>query len=527
MAEKKTKGPTALIILDGWGVAPPSQGNAVTLAKTPFFNKLTASCPTFTLQASGEAVGLPWGVMGNSEVGHLNIGAGKIIYQDLPRINRLIVNGDFFKNEAILKAIKHAEENKSNIHLMGLVSRGNVHSSLDHLFSLIDCASQHKFDRIFIHAFLDGRDAPKDSAKVFVFELEEKLKFYKRGKIASLSGRYYAMDRDNHWERIEKVYRLMTTGKGKPSKNVLEAIKSSYQSNVFDEEFEPTVILGSDGSLLSTVQENDAIIYFNFRPDRARELTRAFVLDDFSGFDRGPKIKNLFFVTMTEYEEGLPVEIISPPERIIMPLARVISEAGFRQLHIAETEKYAHVTYFMNGGLEKPFEKEDWVLVPSPRIASYDQKPEMSAPTVTQKVIEAISSNKYDFIVLNFANLDMVGHTGNLQATIKATETVDKLLGEIILAILEKNGNIIITADHGNAEELVNLRNGEIDKEHSNNPVPLIIVGHDYEIIQDGNNAPVDLSLMPPIGVLADIAPTILKIMDIKQSQEMTGTPLV
>ncbi|MEK7580154.1 MAG: 2,3-bisphosphoglycerate-independent phosphoglycerate mutase [Patescibacteria group bacterium] len=527
MPEKQAKKLTVLVILDGWGIAPPSQGNAITLAKTPFFNKLTASCPTFTLQASGEAVGLPWGVMGNSEVGHLNIGSGKIIYQNLPRINRLIISGEFFKNEVILKAIKHAKKNNSNLHLMGLVSRGNVHSSLDHLYALIDCASQQNFERVFIHAFLDGRDTPKDSAKIFIAELEEKLKFYKRGKIATISGRYYAMDRDNHWERIEKVYRMMTEGKGQSSKNTLGTIKTSYQNNIFDEEFGLTVITDKNGLPLATVQENDALIYFNYRPDRARELTRAFVSDDFSGFNRGSKIKNLFFATMTEYEDGLPVEIISPTELITTPLAKVISENNLAQLHVAETEKYAHITYFLNGGSEKSFSGEDWVLVPSPRIASYDEKPEMSAPIVAQKVIEAISSNKYDFIAINFANPDMVGHTGNLSATVKATEIIDKLLGEIILAALEKNGNIIITADHGNAEELVNLRNGEIDKEHSTNPVPLIIVGHDYEITRANDYVSSDLSLVPSIGVLADIAPTILKIMGIKQPPEMTGTPLI
>lgn len=520
---KKNK-PVVLVILDGWGIAPPSHGNAITLAKTPFFNKAVSSYFTTTLQASSLSVGLSWGECGNSEIGHLNLGAGRIIYQTLPRIDKSISDKDFFQNEKFLQAIEHVKKNDSKIHLLGLVSSGGVHSSIEHLFALLKLCQDKKMERVFIHAILDGRDTPFNSGRQFIDELEKKIKELKTGKIATLMGRFYAMDRDNHWERIEKAYLAMTAGEGRTATSPSEAISNSYAEKNFDEEFLPTIIL-ENGKPTALIEDNDAVIFFNFRPDRARELTKAFVLEDIEEkFKRKKKINNLFFVTMSEYEEGLPVAIAFPPEKINNPLAKILSDRGLFQLHIAETEKYAHVTYFFNGGREKPFLNEEWLLIPSPRVSSYDQKPEMSARAVTEKVILAINSDKYDFILVNFANPDMVGHTGNIEATIKAIEFLDNSLEQIAEATLKKNGIVIITADHGNAEEMISIRTGQMDKEHSTNPVPFILIGKDWE---EKKKEPVDLSLMTPTGILADVAPTILKLMNIPQPKEMNGNSLI
>ncbi len=515
--------PIVLIILDGWGIAPPSHGNAITLAKTPNFSKLISSYPTMSLSASGIEVGLSWGEQGNSEVGHLNLGSGKIVYQILPKIDKAIKDGDFFKNEAFLEVIKHVRKNNSKLHLIGLVSKGNVHSSMDHLFALLQLCQIKKIKNTFIHAILDGRDTPYNSASSFIKELQEKIKELKTGKIATLAGRFYAMDRDNHWERIEMVYKAMTEGEGRKANSPSQAIANSYAQKNFDEEFLPTVIL-ENGKPTALIDDNDGIIFFNFRPDRARELTKAFVLPDFDGFQRKKILKNLFFVTFVEYEEGLPTKVAFYPEKIEYPLARVLSENGFSQLHIAETEKYAHVTYFFNGGREEKFPGEDWILIPSPRVVSYDQKPEMSAKEITEKVISFLNLDKYDFILINFANPDMVAHTGEMIATIKAIETVDFCLGQIINKVLEKNGLAIVTADHGNAEELINLQTGEVDKEHSTNPVPFILVANHLK--EEKKEVP-DLSLVQPIGILADVSPTILKILNIPQPKEMNGLPLI
>ncbi len=527
---KKNKS-VILIILDGWGIAPPSQGNAIFLAKKPVFDKTLISYPVKVLQAAGEAVGLSWGEMGNSEVGHLNLGAGKIVYQDLPRINRTIVNGEFFKNSALLSALKHTRRYNSKLHLIALISNGNIHGSIEHLYATLELAKQNALSQVYIHAILDGRDTPFNSGLDFLSELEKRIKIVGLGKIASISGRYYAMDRDGHWERTEKVYLAMTEGLSPNyTSDSISALKESYQKNIFDEEFIPTVVVQSDNLSkpmpVAKVSDNDAIIFLNFRADRARQLTKAFVLPGFENFKRPRLLQNLLFVTMVEYEVGLPVQVAFPPETVEYPLARVISEAGFTQLHIAETEKYAHVTFFFNGGKELPFLGEERILIPSPRISSYDQMPEMSAKDISEKVIEAIRADKYNFIVVNFANPDMVGHTGNLEATIKAIEFLDHLLGEILVAVLEADGTAIITADHGNAEELINLRNGEIDKEHSLNPVPFILVGKNYELTELLKNVP-DLSTFTASGVLADVAPTILKIMGLSIPKEMTGIPLV
>ncbi|PKL72741.1 2,3-bisphosphoglycerate-independent phosphoglycerate mutase [Candidatus Kuenenbacteria bacterium HGW-Kuenenbacteria-1] len=523
------KKPIVLIILDGWGVAPASRGNGISLAKTPNFNKYITTYFSAVLQASGEAVGLPYGEVGNSEVGHLNLGAGKIVYQNLPRINKSILDGSFFNNKVFLEACSYTKENNSALHLMGLVSNGGTHSFNEHLFGLLELAKKEKQKRVYIHAFLDGRDVAYNSGIEFIKELEEKINQIGIGKIATISGRFYAMDRDNHWDRIEKTFLAMTEGQSEKSFNdSIEAIQDSYDRNIFDEEFLPTVLLNENKEPITKIQDKDAVIFFNFRSDRARELTQAFVLPDFQNFKRPQFLKNLYFATMTEYEKDLLVKIAFSPEEIKMPLAKILSDSGLNQLHIAETEKYAHVTYFFNGGEEKPFKGQSNIVVPSPQISSYAEQPKMSAPIIIEKLLQEISKDEYDFIVVNFANTDMVGHTGNLKAVIQATEYIDECLKKIVDEILSKNGTALITADHGNAEEVINLYTGEIDKEHSSNPVPFILIGKQWEnkAIELGRINP-DLSGLVSSGVLADIAPTILKIMNISEPEEMTGNSLI
>ncbi|MBU4332447.1 2,3-bisphosphoglycerate-independent phosphoglycerate mutase [Patescibacteria group bacterium] len=519
--------PVALIILDGWGVAPPSIGNAVTSAKTPNFDSYSSFYPAMTLQASGEAVGLPYGEPGNSEVGHMNLGAGRIVYQKLPRITQSIWNGDFFTNKAFLEVCAHVKKNHSKLHLMGLVSSGGVHSYIEHLSALVDLANRQKIKELYIHVFLDGRDTEYNRGINFVNQLQEGLKGYNLGEIATISGRFYAMDRDSHWERIERVYSAMTIGKSdQPNKDPMQAIKDSYAKKIYDEEFVPTNILDDSGKPIGLITDNDGVIFFNFREDRARELTKAFVLPDFKEFVRPKVLKNLFFVTMTEYEKGLPVNIAFYPETINRPLPKILSESGKKQLHVAETEKYAHVTFFFAGGNEKPFKGQDNILVPSPRIPSYAEKPEMSAYEITDKLVKAIADNTYHFIIVNFANPDMVAHTGVFKAGVKAVECVDVCLDRVVKALLAQDGVAVITADHGNVEEMVNLQTGNIDKEHSTNPVPCIIVGKDFFRSGTNNEKP-DLTLAAPSGVLADVAPTILKIIGIEKPKEITGQPLI
>lgn len=521
--------PVVLIILDGWGVAPPSAGNAISQAKTPYINKLIKSYPALTLHASGEEVGLSWGEIGNSEVGHMNIGAGKLIYQNLSKINRSISDGSFFANEAFLSALDHARKNKSSLHLMGLASSGNVHSSIEHLYSLLDLCAKNKFKNVFVHAFLDGRDMPYNSGLDFIQKLEQKMNELKVGKIASISGRFYAMDRDNHWDRIQAAYQAMVLGEAKEKfTSAIEAVQSSYNNKIYDEEFLPVVIVDEHQKPIKTIQSNDSLIFFNFRSDRAREITKALILPGFEKFPR-QYLENIYFVAMTEYEKDLPVEIAFPPEMINEPLAKVLADNGLKQLHIAETEKYAHVTFFFNGGRESAFENEERILVPSPRISAYDKSPEMSARIITKKASEAIMNNNYDFIVINFANCDMVAHTGNLKATIKACEVVDGCVKRLMEIILAKDGLAIITADHGNAEETINPQSDEIDKEHSTYPVPFILVGKQWEGktggVKEIPNS--DLSLIQPSGILADVAPTILKIMNLPLPEDMTGKSLI
>lgn len=519
--------PIVLLILDGFGVAPSSDGNAITRANMPVYKNVIEHYPAMTVRASGEAVGLSWGQMGNSEVGHLTIGAGRIFFQSLPRINMSIEDGSFFENPALLGAINHAKENKGTLHLMGLCSPGGVHSHIDHLYSLLELCNRNKFKDVAIHAFLDGRDTIYNSGITFIQDLEKKIDELKVGEIATLGGRFYAMDRDNRWDRIQKMYDAMVNGVGEESESPTEAIEASYAKGVYDEEFVPTVI--KKGSKpVATMKSGDSCIFFNFRPDRARQITKALSLPDFDKFERA-QIENFHMVTMMEYEKDFPVEVAFPPLKIDNCLAKIISDAGLRQLHIAETEKYAHVSFFLNGMIEDEFSGEDRVIIPSPRVSSYDKAPEMANVQIADRIVKEIAGGGYDFIVANFASPDMVAHTGNLEATIKAHESIDKQMGRIIDAALAVGGIVLITADHGNSEELVNLTTGEIDKEHSTNPVPFLIIGKQLE----GMKAPTgdviggDLSMTPPAGMLADVAPTILRLMGLPQPDEMIGRTLI
>ena len=493
----------------------------------PNFKKFIETYPAMTVHGSGGAVGLSWGDMGNSEVGHLTIGAGRIYYQSLPRINQDIESGDFYSNPVLLKAVEHVKQSGGKLHLLGLVSEGNVHASQDQLNALLSLCKRNDVKEVFVHAILDGRDTIYNSGQQFITQLEQKMKEGGVGKIASLSGRYYAMDRDNRWDRIELAYRAIVEGKGEHAENVDQTIQDSYAKKVYDEQFVPTVIT-SNGDPIATVKDNDAVIFFNFRPDRAREITKAFVIPAFNKFER-TYLQNLFFVTMTEYEKNLPVEIAYPPNIIETCLAKVISDAGLRQLHIAETEKYAHVTFFLNGMREEEFPGEDRVIIPSPRVSSYDQEQEMSAGQITERVVKEIAGGQYDFIVLNFANPDMVAHTGNFEATVKADEFIDQCLGRIADAVLAVGGALVITADHGNAEEVSNLITKDIDKEHSTNAVPCIIVQKTLEGISapSGDVIGGDLSLTEPVGMLADVAPTVLQLMQLETPSQMTGRTLL
>jgi len=479
--------------------------------------------------ASGEAVGLPWGESGNSEVGHLNLGLGRILYQNLPRINKAISDNSFYQNPGLLAAISHVKKNKTKLHLFGMVSNGGVHSSIDHLEALLAFAKQQGVEQLYIQAILDGRDTQYNSGMDFIKQIERSLANNGLGEIATLTGRFYAMDRDNHWDRISKTYEAIVLGKGNKSQSATEAIAESYEKKIFDEEFAPTVICRNNNEPKGLVEDNDAVIFFNFRADRARQIVKAFVLPGLIKFKRKKFLKDLLFVCFTEYEKSLPCQIAFLPETIEPTLGEVISQAGLSQLRIAETEKYAHVTYFFNGGREIKSIREDHILVPSPGVASYDLKPEMSAEEVTATLIKEIDNNKYDFILVNFANADMVGHTGNLKAAVRAIEFVDKCVGKIVKLVLVKDGLVFITADHGNAENMFNMQTGIIDKEHTSNPVPFIVISKQYEgkTLSKQEAIGGDLSLVQPQGVLSDIAPTILKIMNIDKPEEMTGRSLI
>ncbi len=523
--------PLVLLVLDGWGIAPPGPGNAIVTAKTPNMDMLAERYPTVALHASGEMVGLPPNEMGNSEVGHLNIGAGRILYQSLPRIDRDVSSGQFFQNETILKAVQTAKERGSKIHLLGLASHGGIHSSIAHLYALLElCKQQEMGDKVFIHAVLDGRDTAKNAGLETIAELETKCNTIGAGKIASLAGRFWAMDRDNHWERIEAAYNAMRHGVAdQKNHSPLAAIEESYGKQVFDEEFVPTVIVNEQGEPTTTVDDGDVVIFFNFRSDRARQMTKAFVLPGFTKFERGSAFNSLIFVTMTEYEKNIPVRVAYQQEQVEYPIARVISEAGLTQLHVAETEKYAHVTFFLNGGAEDPFSGEERSLVASPRVQSYDQSPAMSAKAVSDAVVGGVSGKKFDFIVANFANADMIGHTGNLAATIAGVEVVDACIGDIAAAVAAADGTLVITADHGNAEVMINAKTGEPEKEHTKNAVPCImassVLAAQRSLWQPVTNG--DLSRLQPVGVLSDVGPTVLTLLGVAIPQEMTGRPLI
>ena len=503
---------TMLMILDGFGDNPNQEGNAVKLANTPNIDKLMKKYPCTKIAASGLAVGLPEGQMGNSEVGHTNIGAGRIVYQELTRITKSIEDGDFFTNEEFVAAIENCQKNHSKLHILGLVSDGGVHSHNRHLYGLLEMAKRRDFEDVYVHCFLDGRDTPPASAENYIQELEEKMKEKGVGKIATISGRFYAMDRDKRWNRIQKAYEAMVNGEGLKSGSSINAIESSYQKEVFDEFVEPTVITNGDRAV-ATIEDGDSVIFFNFRPDRARQITRTLVDPEFKEFKT--KKMNLYFVCFTSYDETMPnVHIAFKKEPIKNTLGEVVSKNGGKQLRIAETEKYAHVTFFFNGGEEKQYEGEDRILVPSPKVETYDMKPEMSAYEVTEKVIEAINAKKYNCIILNFANPDMVGHTGSLSAAIKAVETVDECIQKIIDAILPQKANLIITADHGNAEQMIDYKTGEPHTAHTTNLVPLVLISEKENVkLKEGK--------------LADIAPTMLELMGIRKPEEMTGESLI
>ena len=502
--------PCILIILDGWGINPSNNGNAVAQANLPYLTKLKETFPNTQLICSGESVGLPDGIMGNSEVGHLNIGAGRIVYQDLLRIDKAIQDKSFFKNKSLTNAVTIAKEKKANLHIMGLVSDGGVHSQLTHLLALLELAKQKKYNKVFVHAILDGRDTPPDSGVGYITQLQKAIQDLGIGCIASICGRFYAMDRDTRWDRTEKAYQLYTQAQGLQEQDPVTAVNNAYARGETDEFVQP-IILHPEG----IISDNDCVIFFNFRADRARQITRALTETKFDGFQRAvcPRIAN--FVCMTMYDEHFTLPLAFPPQHLDGLLGEVISKQGLSQLRIAETEKYAHVTYFFNGGEEKPFPGEDRCLIPSPReVETYDQKPEMSATPVGDEVVSRIQSGRYDFIVLNFANMDMVGHTGIIPAAIKACETVDQNVQKVVTAIQAAGGTALITADHGNAEKMLD-DNGQPHTAHTVNPVPFIIVNEERKNMQ----------LRP--GILGDIAPTILEIMGIAKPKQMTGKSLI
>lgn len=510
-----SKKPAVLMILDGYGLNKNCEANAVCEGRTPVMDQLMSQCPFVEGQASGLAVGLPDGQMGNSEVGHLNMGAGRIVYQELTRITKSIQDGDFFENKALLAAVENCKKNDSSLHLYGLVSDGGVHSHLTHIFGLLELAKRNGLEKVYVHCFLDGRDTPPASGKDFVAQLEAKMAELGVGKVASVMGRYYAMDRDKNWDRVKLAYDALTRGEGNHCDSATGAIQASYDDGKNDEFVIPSVIT-ENGAPVATIKDGDSIIFYNFRPDRAREITRAFCDDAFDGFDRGGRVKTTY-VCFTDYDETIGNKLVAfVKESITNTFGEFLAAHGKTQARIAETEKYAHVTFFFNGGLEEPNPGEDRVLVPSPKeVATYDLKPEMSAPAVCDKLVEAIKSGKYDVIIINFANPDMVGHTGVEAAAIKAIEVVDECVGRAVDAIKEVDGVMFICADHGNAEQLVDYETGEPFTAHTTNPVPFILVNADPSYkLREG-------------GCLADIAPTLIELMGMEQPKEMTGKSLL
>lgn len=538
--------PFILIVLDGWGIAPDSPGNAISLSKLPFYKNLINNYPHGLLEASGEAVGLPRGEDGNTETGHINIGAGHIVYQDLPRINLSIAEGSFFQNYAFKQAINHARKYESNLHLLGLIGSGGVHSNIEHLLALLQLLKEQDFHKVFLHLITDGRDSPPKSANIYVDQIQTFIKNLGFGQIATIMGRYYAMDRDHRWERTEKAYVAMTEGIGESAKNPLDAVKKSYLAGITDEFIKPTAILNKDNSPIGLVKPYDSVIFFNYRVDRPRQLTKAFVLDNFeldanqtdfdpysvkyhkkhlaeisqmgAPFKRKTKLSHLYFVTMTEYGRYFHVSSVAyPPNIVSHPLGESIASQGLAQLRISESEKERFVTYYFNGLREAPFTHEDRLIIPSPKVATYDLKPEMSSMELTDQLLPIIKEGKYHFILINYANPDMVAHTGIISATIKACESVDSCLSRLIPAILKIDGTVLITGDHGNAEELIDPKTGGVDTEHSTYTVPFIAINKSWE------GKALDLGK----GVLADIAPTILDQMRIPKPKNMTGRNLL
>lgn len=502
---------TTLIILDGFGLSGRKEGNAVAAAHTPNLDRLFSDYPHAVLQASGEAVGLPHGQMGNSEVGHLNIGAGRIVYQDLTRITKAIKERTFFDNAVLKEAVTRVKNNGGTLHIAGLLSDGGVHSHIDHLFALLDLAASESLSRVYVHCFLDGRDVPPRCAQTYISQLEEYMKKTGTGRIATVSGRYYAMDRDKRWERVSRAYDTMTGAGGETESSASEALHLAYERGENDEFVLPTAVAGSDGA----VRNGDSIVMINFRPDRARELTRAFTDDSFEGFERKVRLQDIYYVCMTQYDASLKnVRIAFPPEEYRNTLGEYLSSLGKKQLRLAETEKYAHVTFFFNGGVEEPNEGEDRILIPSPKVATYDLKPEMSAPEIREAALKDLRSCEHDVIIINFANPDMVGHTGIFDAAVRAVETVDSCVGDIVSEVLRSGGNLFLTADHGNAD-LMTDEDGSPVTSHSTNPVPAILITPDPTISLRGE------------GILADIAPTLLDLMDLPQPPEMTGRTLL
>ncbi|GMB01030.1 2,3-bisphosphoglycerate-independent phosphoglycerate mutase [Pelosinus sp. IPA-1] len=509
----KLKAPIALVILDGWGMGDEKDlYNAICQSETPHMKLLSELYPSTTLTCSGEAVGLPEGQMGNSEVGHLNIGAGRVVYQELTRITKEIREGDFFTNPVLVNAVEQAKTKDSALHLMGLVSDGGVHSHINHLYALLELAKRHDLKKVYVHAFLDGRDVPPSSGIEYIKALEDKIKEIGIGSIATVAGRYYAMDRDKRWERVEKAYNAMVCREGEEATSASEAVEASYKLGKTDEFVAPTVIAGCGDC---GVKANDSVIFFNFRPDRARELTRVFVDEKFDGFARCGGLLPIHFASMTQYDETVVVPVAYKPEALKNTLGQVLENNGLTQLRIAETEKYAHVTFFFNGGDEKPYQGEERILVASPKVATYDLQPEMSAIEVTDKLVEAIKTGKFDVIILNFANSDMVGHTGKLDAAMKAVTTVDNCVGRVVDAMRNQGGITLITADHGNAEMMLDHVTGEPFTAHTTNDVPLILVSEKHRG-----------STMKK-GILADLAPTILDLAGIDIPAEMTGKSLI
>ena len=509
-----SKKPTVLMILDGFGLNDNPEANAVYTANTPNIDALMKNYPFVKGNASGLAVGLPDGQMGNSEVGHMNMGAGRVVYQELTRITKEIEDGDFFRNEELLAAVNNVKEKGSALHLYGLLSDGGVHSHNTHLYGLLELAKREGLDQVFIHCFMDGRDTAPTSGIEYVKELVEEIGKIGVGKIASISGRYYAMDRDNRWDRIEKAYVALTKGEGNKASDPVDAMQQSYDEGVTDE-FVVPVIIEEDGKPIATINDGDSVIFFNFRPDRARQITRVFCADEFDGFDRGPR-KDVFYVCFTEYDVTIPnKQIAFKKVELHNTFGEYLAQHGLKQARIAETEKYAHVTFFFNGGVEEPNPGEDRILVHSPKVATYDLQPEMSAPEVCDRLVEAIHSGDYDVIIINFANPDMVGHTGVMEAAVKAVETVDACVGRAVEALIEEDGQMFLCADHGNCEQEIDYNTGESFTAHTTNPVPFILINYDpaYTLAEDGR--------------LADIVPTLIEMMGMEQPEEMTGHSLL